>query len=59
MAFSFSDEHDLAIADFESALALEPDDDLAELARKSLRLSQESKDLAVHLQEKSEYDQSH
>ena len=56
MAFSFNDEHDLAIADFESALALEPDDNLAELARRSRRLSHESKNLAVHLREKAEYD---
>ena len=55
MAFAFKDEHEQAIADFESALALEPDNDLAELARSSMRLSQGSKDRAIRLQERAEY----
>lgn len=57
LALDFKNEYVRAIADFESALALEPDDELAELARRSMRLAQGSKNLAVRLQEEAEYDQ--
>ena len=56
LANAFKDEHDQAIADFECALALEPDYDLAELVRNSMKRSQGSKDMAIRLQERAEYD---
>ena len=56
LALAFKAEHDRAIADFESALALDPDNDLAELARESMKLSQGSKERAIRLQERAEYD---
>ena len=55
LAYAFKDEHDRAIADFETGIALEPDNELAELARNSMMLSLGSKDRAIRLQERAEY----
>ena len=48
-AYFVKGDYDLAIADFESMLSLESDDDLAELAREGIRLAQGSKERAARL----------